>query len=1251
MISKHVLPILLISVVLGAGCTKKKDPAFPDGMGQDLLKIADYDGKTEKLTLQEAKGDVRYRSLDGIKAKKDGKKRVQIVKYESASKLLPKDLILTGIPSTEMILKYKITEKDLVLYKNGKPDQFPDEEKVLAESESDGTRSLEIASYDITGFYQIVIEKDDNGNKTSKLRENQISTKDGATHFKISRVPQVKSLPDFKNILVKASYFKGSWFTSSVISKTSEEDVGTLGFQVSYDSKYNTADKVTFVRTSTHLTGLNSNFDKRLSIKTDEDKLNNLTQVTKIPVEYLDFKDAKKADRNSVTDFEKNTQIKNWEDRQWLLLDFAKASSAIAESLPGVPTLVGFKMTDDFFMYSLQYNGMKVTISFLREKFISSRSSTPYTSRNALSDDFKYFGYFVTEKKALDTFERYRKESYEVNRFLNRFHPEDYTNSKGESRRRIRFVMTEESVSDGPMIEAVKKALASWDFAFKLVGLTDVDIYLDLSERAALGDLRFNSINLFKSLTASRLLGYGPSIADPDTGQIISATTNVHVTSIRDYIIFNLRNYIRHKSHEMDANYPLGVQSVTGAPGVALANTTKKVDLQASQVESGKQGKDFAGGVRVKRKSGLPIYGQEVCDFGATSGDLIKDIESSPGCRELVQFAESSDLRTGKGCKEKSCDENVLVLKCAEELLPNKMMGTLIHELGHNFGLRHNFAASSDRANYARRSAKAKDIYYCPMDSNGASRADLIARSSSVMDYTDINEDRLTTVGPYDIEAIRFGYAGKVLTQNAGSCLAIPLKSGVSIDENLRASNSSIFKLKYCSDEFVEVGFDPLCQRHDSGSTLSEAVDAAINQYNVLFASQNFKYDRAKSQSPSALLERKQQIFKRLKMIYESWRLLLVEFIGENASDLDHLNLESYQKKLAEIESKNDPRFKDAKEASRKIFDFFLKIAFLPEKYCVVQLPDGKVDLVELASLLQVSGSVSNGSEFTCTAPGVSAVLAKRGTFLREVGFYFEHQKAAKDPHTHLMDLLGSEGGKSYFDNLDNKKDEIDSYWDIVGSRLDKELAKDSLTQGSAYSYFTLQKRLKFSMLDEPDLREKFVRKIADRVISGIDPSDVYPEWKEKAGPQAVEFFPKWLTEKQHILRTWNYLTTFIKKVGKEVLNKERSKLWEKTKVDSLEKSAAYPENRKLELKNGSFFVAPEEENSLTIAFIARMKWLMKIQEERSPEYLGNQLDFDAQTDLLASILEIEVSDVKGSKQSKKPDPDQGNENYIAPDP
>lgn len=1241
---------MLFGILMGTvGCTKSRTPSFPDGAGQDLLKIEDYDNRTDSLETNEANSNVNFISNE-FESGKD-KKGIGLIKnYTTSASLFPKDLVLTGQPNTKYGLKYAVTEKKLVIYKVGSTQNLAQEEQVIAEKESDGKLLVPVVSYAISGFARVVLAKDDNGDKTSRLREESVKTKSEATHFRISRTPDVTFFKENKNMLVKSNYFSGSWYTSSVISKTAEEDADLLGYQVSFDSKWGSADKIEFVRNRTKIFGMNARYDKRIKMESDEDKLNNLAPVITFPVvDYTDYNNSESRVKNHNYEGDVAGKERNWKEREWALIDFENVSTTLVENLPSNPTLTNFKMTDDFFMFSLQFKGLKVTMSFLRDSAVKKMTGKDYLPKNFFSDDFKYFGFFSTERKSLQTFEKYRKEDYETNSFINRFHPENYTNKNGEQRRRIRFVLTEESVTEENLIKVVRDSLKTWDFAFKNVGLTDVDVYLDESERASLGDIRYNTINLVRTLTSSSLFGYGPSVADPETGQIISATTNVHLTSIREYIIHNLRLYIRHKQGDFDDKYPLGKVSAISKDGKSMA-----LDIPMGQsdtmtsIEGGSAGSDsqapaankseMVQKIRAKANEKF-LYGKARCDFLSNSGNFIKDIENEKQCAALVQLAKQPRVDGNRSCiitnkkdeKVASCPELDALTKCADALLPEKAAATLVHELGHNLGLRHNFAASTDETHFARKIPQDKMMssnYSCPSKDKQA--YPILARSSSSMEYTDFNEDRLTQVGPYDVEAIRYGYADKVMNSR---CEIVGLDVSKTIKQNLETRNQKPLGIKFCTDEHVELKFDPFCQRHDSGVSAVDLVESLIAQYNVLFASQNFKYDKAMSPSPNALKKAKEErIFERLKIIYEQWRLMVYNYVGEKDKYFDSYTAESFKADVVEKminDKEHGAYYKDLYKASRRIFKFMMQVVFLPDRYCLVEVADKKYDLIELTLLTKEVETTFGLREISCTSKNISSLLAKRGKFLREVGSYMDHQKASLDPHSDFTDILKSGMSWENANRLEHKREDIRNYWDVVGARADKELARDYLTQREALGFFAKRSAYAVTFLDEPDLREEVVKRIMNRVLYGISYSDLF-----KAGEdtQSKEFyFPKWAIERKHLEQTWKHMSMFSsQEIGREATNAQRGLAWRSATTKEKQIYDSLPENRKLAMTDGSYFIAPDAENTFTIQSIVRIKQLIKMNTENPQAYNQNRLEWEAQLGLITSVFNIFVENIAG---------------------
>lgn len=144
----------------------------------------------------------------------------------------------------------------------------------------------------------------------------------------------------------------------------------------------------------------------------------------------------------------------------------------------------------------------------------------------------------------------------------------------------------------------------------------------------------------------------------------------------------------------------------------------------------------------------------------------------------------------------------------------------LLHELGHNFGLRHNFYGSADKEHYT-------DEYYRTIE--GLNRGDFRLHPldldtmaySSIMDYESSFYSHGAGLGPYDSAAIKYGYLSNIDKRS---------------DPIVKAN------FKFCTDH--QVGEDLLCNRYDQGSTVSEVIWNLIDRYKKNYLRTHFRNDR-----------------------------------------------------------------------------------------------------------------------------------------------------------------------------------------------------------------------------------------------------------------------------------------------------------------------------------------------------------------------------------------------------------------------
>ena len=359
-----------------------------------------------------------------------------------------------------------------------------------------------------------------------------------------------------------------------------------------------------------------------------------------------------------------------------------------------------------------------------------------------------------------------------------------------------------------------------------------------------LGDLRFNFLNWTAKAELAGPLGYGPSAADPLTGEIISANANMYGASLDTYAnwgadIVQLLN--GDLSTEDIINGTAAREHVEGVRNRwAKAYTKEKVDAfmrtfdnRADRMSENNYFKKLPAsainnGLKRMRESGvedevlmtsetLRLFGndpQAVAEGRITArmmdnarpsawaGEKIPDqmlVAANAGHIGTVSeqaFSPSLNTAGGRGFEELAdylgrqnfCFTSAQVEPAIADLADQVKdlglnrdeivkfiregvyVGVTAHELGHTFGLRHNFEGSADAMNYF------PDFWGLTGDSLPAGKDHLMAKGgytvndserrayqySSIMDYHQRFNADWAGIGLYDKAAIKLGYAETV---------------------------------------------------------------------------------------------------------------------------------------------------------------------------------------------------------------------------------------------------------------------------------------------------------------------------------------------------------------------------------------------------------------------------------------------------------------------------------------------------------
>lgn len=525
-------------------------------------------------------------------------------------------------------------------------------------------------------------------------------------------------------------------------------------------------------------------------------------------------------------------------------------------------------------------------------------ASSDYNPVYLPSNDSVTYGFFkdqVNQKTAIGESDR-QGQKYSL---INRFNPK---------KKSIDYYLSDSYHQKGneKYLEATIATVADMNKTLKGTGVPTIKI-VNTSAPAGIhtGDLRYNSLNLVTDPVDNGLLGYGPSATNPLTGEILHAHVNQYAGVIKSLSRRTWSDLVKRYNREEiiqpeefkpetgnDGNSDGsegGESTINNTPEVYIVNDNKReisvphlsetlinkiaaptLTHQAVSTSALKfANKQYKAGSFEKAQADNAMRLDNLAKHNAYSTDFMWVSTQAKGLVEGIDYLQGGYFsdKENKILKDWGQLSEAQQAEVSEALSLHMFRSTLVHEFGHNLGLRHNFSGSVDKANFY------KEEEYKAI---GAKKQPAY---SSIMDYAASTFDELPMYGKYDVAALRFGYGREIevlplTVQPTGPVdpetpPVVPERKYLSLDsidekikrdhkkyplgaiayvrENLQTeykqpAGTSMKTYQYCTDEHTYTS--PICNRFDEGTNIFEITQFRIQRYEDSYDTMNKRNGR-----------------------------------------------------------------------------------------------------------------------------------------------------------------------------------------------------------------------------------------------------------------------------------------------------------------------------------------------------------------------------------------------------------------------
>jgi hypothetical protein len=617
--------------------------------------------------------------------------------------------------------------------------------------------------------------------------------------------------------------------------------------------------------------------------------------------------------------------------------------------------------------YTIRYHYSFVKISSIADKNYQ-RVLYPRKDENT-------FGFFSSNLINLDIDNNDTIDSETV--MMNRFSP---------NKKEIVYYLNEAFYKERNkgILEATKKAVKSINDSFKLAG-TDMKIVLKDGTGKAAEDIRNSFIVMVEDPQASGVIGYGPSVQNPLTGEIISAKTVMYLGTIKKFIQRTYEEMVeealkKKKVSELGEIADENIQTlIASAPKLQREAQKAKALLKASRrVHLEKANKVSEVDPMIMAKIKEEVFSIHRTDKNTNVKEDMADFEKLSRHNayhgELFNFnsaiGEITPQEVGldelKPWADLTKDEKQKVL---DVLLPKVWVPTLVHEIGHNLGLRHNFNGSEDKDNYYTKQE---------LEAMGVEREKVTY--SSVMDYSYSDINQLPVMGKYDIAALRFGYAREVELADG---------SMAKVKSTLASVEGELKNFQFCTDEHVAV--NPGCNRFDEGTNLTEMAKHFVKAYEKAYET---RYKRRQRRDFSLYgdighIGRAKFYMRSLRLFYEVY---------------DRIN-GIYNGALPDQVWEQNEFLKDLKQAAIISGNFLIDVIKTPSLHCLIAPAANPYQIVAVIPI----GDISFSDNITTCYDKENISLNEQYVVIGEGGKLINSTKSSDNDNPYLdqIDVRG----------------------------------------------------------------------------------------------------------------------------------------------------------------------------------------------------------------------------------------------------